>query len=128
MGDFEIDTACFSSWGSTVIFEDASEPPNDHGPSGLNDFVFNKSVITLAPGCICDGFADLNFDGGINPTDVVLIVNFVYKDINGISHVRCCPNINGDWNCDRKMNPTDVVGYVNYVYKSEGYPCDPCWP
>ena len=79
--------------------------------------------------CDCSNFGDLNLDGGINPVDVVLLVNYVYKNIDGISQIGACSQRNGDWNCDSSINPVDVVLYVNYVYKALGNgPCDPCVP
>ena len=80
------------------------------------------------PPCDCTGFGDLNLDGGLNPVDVVLIVNYVYKDIDDRQQIPGCPMENGDWDCDEEVNPVDVVGYVNYVYKNIGGPCDPCAP
>ena len=77
--------------------------------------------------CDCTGFGDLNLDGHLNPTDVVIIVSWVYKSIDGRRQIPTCTPTNGDWNCDESVNPTDVVLYVNYVYKGLGSePCDPC--
>jgi len=82
-------------------------------------------------GCPCDcaGFCDLNLDGPINPLDVVIVVNFVYKQLDQRQQKPGCPGDNGDWNCDSSINPVDVVKYVNFVYKSSSdTPCDPCAP
>jgi len=77
--------------------------------------------------CDCADFCDLNQDGGINPTDVVYLVNYVYKDLDGRTPLPDCPQENGDWNCDGQINPVDVVYYANYVYRQIGDgPCDPC--
>jgi len=79
--------------------------------------------------CACPDFCDLNRDGALNPADVVIIVNWVYKSIDARQQIPTCTPTNGDWNCDELVNPTDVVFYVNYIYKSLGPgPCDPCAP
>ncbi len=78
--------------------------------------------------CDCALFADLNLDGNIDPLDVALIVNFVYKDLDAIQEIDTCPASNGDWDCDGQINPLDVTFFVNYVYKELGAPCDPCAP
>jgi len=80
--------------------------------------------------CDCAGFCDVNDDGNINPVDVVLVVNFVYKNQDARTpSPSLCPGENGDWNCNGAINPVDVVFYVNYVYKASGLgPCDPCNP
>jgi len=79
--------------------------------------------------CDCTMHCDLNIDGNINPTDVVLIVNWVYKAEDMRVVIESCWGENGDWNCDDAVNPTDVVHYVNFVYKGFTYgPCDPCGP
>jgi hypothetical protein len=77
--------------------------------------------------CFCGDHCDLNLDGDINPVDVVFMVNFVYKGLDGRGPLPECVGDNGDWNCDAQVNPVDVVYYVNFVYKSQGGgPCDPC--
>jgi len=78
--------------------------------------------------CSCSNFCDLNRDGTINPVDVVMIVNFVYKSIDTRKQIPGCPGDNGDFNCKDGINPVDVVQYVNFVYKQLGSPCDPCNP
>jgi PKD repeat protein len=54
---------------------------------------------------------DVNMDGAVNPTDVVVIVNFVYKGEGYAS------TVNADLDCSGKINPLDVVIMVNRVYK-----------
>jgi hypothetical protein len=85
--------------------------------------------------CDCTYWCDLNQDLLVNPVDVVGIVNFVYKSIDGrqLLTTNCPwtnpqPNYNGDWDCTGTVNPVDVVHYVNYVYKgrTDRPPCNPC--
>jgi len=79
--------------------------------------------------CVCGMiWGDVTGDPAVNPTDVVIIVNFVYKADDMRFSPPECPYETGDVNCSGGMpNPTDVVVYVNYVYKAiTPFPCDPC--
>jgi len=62
---------------------------------------------------------DVNCDGQLNPSDVVYLVNYVYKNWQLL-----CSTALGDLNCDARTNPVDVVLLVNYVYKNWAIP--PC--
>jgi len=110
----------------------------DFGDFGLHDegspcMAPNNSCGVLIGACVagcscnCTDHCDLNLDDEINPVDVVYMVNFVYKSLDGREPIPGCVGENGDWNCDEQVNPVDVVYYVNFVYKSFGTgPCDPC--
>ena len=79
------------------------------------------------PSCDCAGYGDCDGNMVINPIDVVLMVNFVYKSVgNPPPAVPQCPGNNGDWNCDGAINPVDIVLLVNNVYRTGSGPCDPC--
>jgi len=78
-------------------------------------------VVDVTSGCFCgDPYADVDCSGGLNPVDVVYMVNFVYKNLDA----RCypegwnCPYDLGDVDCSGGLNPVDVVYYVNKVYKN----------
>jgi len=74
-------------------------------------------------------FCDLNLDGYINPIDMVLITNYVYKNLDARMQLPGCSGDNGDWNCDGSVNPSDVVSYAGYIYRQWNIePCDPCAP
>jgi len=77
--------------------------------------------------CDCSGFCDVDLDGTINPVDVVLMVNYVYKQLDARQPLPDCPMENGDWDCTGQVNPVDVVFYVNHVYRGWATtPCNPC--
>lgn len=79
--------------------------------------------------CNCGMWGDVNGDGSINPVDVIYIVNFVYKGLDGRTVWPECPRATGDVNCDNGVNPLDMAYYVQYVYKSQNAFCgDPCGP
>jgi len=88
---------------------------NAVGPAH-DDYEWTKPVKP----CNCDGWTgDLDCSYTLNPVDVVIIVNFVYKNLDA----RCypfgwsCPKDLGDVNSDGAVNGVDVVNYVNHVYK-----------
>jgi len=52
-GDFEFDTACFSSGIPTIFMVDDQFPPMDHGPLGTGEATFAKGIITVLSGGMC---------------------------------------------------------------------------
>jgi len=58
---------------------------------------------------------DLNSDEGVNPVDVVYMVNYVYLGNNLITVMN-----SADLNHDCAISPVDVVVLVNYVYLGFG--------
>jgi len=58
---------------------------------------------------------DLNCDELVNPTDVVYIVNYVYRSSDPPAILNTA-----DVNADCNVNPVDVVYMVNYVYRNQG--------
>ncbi|MFC1476143.1 hypothetical protein ACFLQW_03985 [Candidatus Zixiibacteriota bacterium] len=92
----------------------------------LNLFGDPTVALKEAP-CICTDFCDLDFDGAINPLDVTVLVNLVYRQLDSREPLPpSCPRANGDWDCSGAVDPIDVAFYVNFVYKSLGGPDDPC--
>jgi hypothetical protein len=77
----------------------SSDPPSEP---------FSFLLASYRPG-------DMNLDGNVNPVDVVILVNYVYRDLGEIPE----PPARKDINCDGALgNPVDVVWLVNFVYKS----------
>jgi len=97
----------------------ANEDQSDTDGDGLGD---------ACDDCDCTGQGDLNNDEAINPVDVVLMVNYVYRSLDSREPLATtCAVGNGDWDCSGDINPVDVVYYTNFVYKATGAnPCDPC--
>jgi len=105
------------------------------GLGGADEYTLGPFLVFERPDpCFCGGayptFGDVDCSGGLNPTDVVTMVNFVYKGMDA----RCypagwsCAVDLGDVDCDNQVGPIDVVYFVNYVYKNyRPFPCDdPC--
>ena len=61
---------------------------------------------------------DANADGQISLSDVVYLINYVFK--GGDAPV---PLEAGDVNCDGDVNITDVVYLINYLFKGGDPPC-----
>lgn len=65
---------------------------------------------------------DVNCDGVTNAGDVVLLVNYLYRE-----EKPPCIWETGDVTCDRVINAGDIVYLINYLYRSDSAPrhCDP---
>jgi C1A family cysteine protease len=85
------------------------------------------SIGDVCDFCDCTGFCDVAFDGSINPLDVTVLVNYVFRSLDSRHLLPNCPLENGNWTCDGGISPVDVAYCVQYVYRSSGVgPCDPC--
>jgi hypothetical protein len=93
-------------------------------PMGTYDFQFQYADRTFVPAFMNGGvtiggiIGDLNQDNVVNPLDVVLLANQVYRG----GAPPALPEAS-DTNCDDLVNPLDVVVLVNHVYKSGPAPC-----
>jgi len=86
--------------------------------------------IPTAGECYCgDSWGDLDGDALINPVDVVYIINYVYKNLDGRVLYETCPVEAGNVNCDGTVDAVDVQYYLSYVYKNIiAFCADPCAP
>ncbi len=98
-----------------------------HDPPAAPSITYGYAGNTL---CDCTGLGDMDFSETIDPLDVTILVNYVYKGYDSREPMPpTCPVENGDWDCDVTVSPLDVAYCVNYVYKTSGVlPCDPCSP
>jgi len=73
----------------------------------------------------CFTCGDIDQDGTISPTDVVYLINYVYKNLED---PEACYEPCGDINDDGTVNPVDVVHMINWVYKNlvPECPCGVC--
>ena len=92
----------------------------------------NNGCLTLIGaldvGCLCDcsSYCDLDLANGINPLDVTILVNYVFRSLDSRIQT-ACPGDEGDWNCDGLITPLDVTWSVQFVFRYSGVgPCDPC--
>jgi hypothetical protein len=65
---------------------------------------------------------DANESGQITSSDVIYLVNYMFK--SGPAPLPVAAS--GDINCDRSLSSADIIVLVNYVFKSGQEPCDVC--
>ncbi len=106
--------------------DNAAAPNNDYG-WGVIDVM---AAINYSFTCDCTNIGDVNLDNQVDPVDVTLLVNKVYKNTGELFGLPECGGSftvpAADVNCDGGLNPVDVVFMVNYVYKNIDLRCDPC--
>ncbi|HLG93493.1 MAG TPA: hypothetical protein VI546_01515 [candidate division Zixibacteria bacterium] len=73
---------------------------------------FVKGVVTVVPK------GDLDLDGELTVTDVVLISNCIFETDPASSAASPC-----DLNCDRKRSPADVIWELWAVFLGRQFPC-----
>lgn len=75
-------------------------------------------------GCFCPitSTGDVNSDGSHTSSDIIYLVNFVFK--SGATPIPC--EAAGDVNCSGSVTSADVIYMVNYVFKGAAPPCDAC--
>jgi hypothetical protein len=95
------------------------------GPSGLQAAwararELSDSLRYLT--CPIDVTGDFNMDGILNSADIILTVNYVFK--NGPDPQPL--ELAADVNCSGQVTSADIIMLVNHVFKSAPPPCDAC--
>jgi serine protease AprX len=90
--------------------DNAASPDNDHG-WGIPDI-----LAAIQYGFYLTG--DVTGDELINVSDVIFLVNYLYKEGPAPS-----PALLGDVNCDDEVDVGDVIYLVNYLYQGGTQPC-----
>lgn len=65
---------------------------------------------------------DVNLSGSLTSSDIIALVNFVFK--GGDTPQPC--QAAGDVNCDGQVTSSDIIYMVNFVFKGGPDPCDVC--
>jgi hypothetical protein len=99
-------------------------------PGFFDGSSFQYAVVECPEGdCNCGARGDIDNSGSATPLDVVYLVSYVYKSLDGRVYPEGwnCLYLLGDHNCSGGFpNPLDVTYLVNYVYKSQDALCFPC--
>ena len=90
--------------------DNALSPDNDYG-WGIPDILAAIQYSFYLTG-------DVTGDGLINVSDVIFLVNYLYKEGPAPS-----PVLLGDVNCDDEIDVGDVIYLVNYLYQGGTGPC-----
>jgi subtilisin family serine protease len=105
------------SWTPMQVRE-ALMMSGDHALFPDNNYGWGVPDILAAIQYGFDLTGDVTSDGLINVSDVVFLVNYLYKEGPAPS-----PLILGDVNCDDEINVGDVIYLVNYLYQDGTEPC-----
>lgn len=76
-----------------------------------------SGTVTIAPSC--QGRGDVNSTGTINSSDIIYLVNYVFKG----GPLPACNGITGDVECSGTVTSSDIIYLVNYVFKGGLPPC-----
>jgi hypothetical protein len=102
-------------WGFGIAVSDVSEADLEATITRLRS--------TFAPDCCLGVIAgDVNESGGVTSTDIVWLVNYVFK--GGTEPLPCAAN--GDADCTGHITSADIIYLVHYVFKGGEPPCDAC--
>jgi len=76
-----------------------------------------SGTVTIGPSC--QGRGDVNASGNINSSDIIFLVNYVFKG----GPLPTCAGVTGDVNCTGSINSSDIIYLVNFVFKGGPSPC-----
>jgi hypothetical protein len=76
-------------------------------------------VGTLTFGPPCGPRGDVNSSGVINSSDIIFLVNHVFKG----GPQPACGGISGDVQCSGSITSSDIIYLVNFVFKGGPPPC-----
>jgi len=96
----------------------------DNCPADFNPDQADGDGDQIGDVCDCpiEKTGDVNTDGNITSSDIIYMVNFIFKSGPPPSPV---PEA-GDVNCDTNQTSADVIFLVNHVFKGGAAPCDAC--
>jgi hypothetical protein len=76
-----------------------------------------NGTLTFGPSCGTNG--DVNATGDITSSDIIYLVNFVFK----AGPIPACNGASGDVECSGAITSSDIIYLVNYVFKGGSPPC-----
>lgn len=113
--------------GDTVVTDGSGNYFIAAVPEGYYTFLLGRSNyaprimtgVSVGLACCNGNRGDVNSTGVINSSDIIYLVNYVFKggpEPLPVSEV-------GDVNCSGVVNSSDVIYLVNYVFKGGLAPC-----
>jgi Right handed beta helix region/Dockerin type I domain len=112
-GNLSLDPMFCDSYNGILTLDSTSPCGPDH-PSNTCQVLIGAHSVTDCVNC-----GDANFDGYVNVSDAVYIINYVF--INGDQPD---PYDYADVNCDSYVNVSDAVWIINYTFMGGFAPCD----
>lgn len=85
-------------------------------------YVFTLENPNAALVCPIEVSGDINEDLTVTASDVIELVNYIFK---GGNTPRPCEAA-GDINCSGAVTSADIIALVNYIFKGSVPPCDVC--
>ena len=82
-----------------------------------NANTYVHGALTFGPSCGTNG--DVNATGDITSSDLIYLVNFVFK----AGPIPACNGASGDVECSGEITASDIIYLVNYVFKGGTPPC-----
>jgi hypothetical protein len=111
----------FGEWtlapGDSVLLR-AALIYSDSGSTGVR----NAASLLLGEACPVLITGDVNESGVINSSDIIYMVNYLFKTGPEPAPLAAA----GDVNCDSAETSADVIYLVNHVFKGGPAPCDVC--
>jgi hypothetical protein len=117
-------------WSSLLTFGEITLAPGDsvrfqaaliYSDSGSTG-VKNVASLILGQACPIAKTGDVNESGVINSSDIIHMVNYLFKAGPEPAPLAQA----GDVNCDASQTSADVIYLVNHVFKGGMAPCDVC--
>jgi len=121
--DFGLDTATLGALPPRAPFQTvfADLPGEAFSPAAVLG-----ATIAFSP-CICPDHGDAGSGGGIDATDLAIVIDAVFFGGPMPPTDPQCPHIHrGDINCDNTFDAVDLAVYIDHIFFGGAPPCDPC--
>jgi hypothetical protein len=96
----------------------------DNCPADANPGQEDSDSDGTGDACACqvELTGDANADSSLTASDIITLVNFIFKAGDGLQPCDAA----GDVNCDGAVTSADIIRMVNHVFKGDVEPCDVC--
>jgi len=118
--DFDAGDLPFGEYEAVLRFA-----TNDPDAAANPFYVTTRMTVYDTSVCYCP-LGDTDLNGRVTPLDVVILVNYVYRQLGEPLYPPKCAYSTFDVMPDEQIDPLDVAYLVNYVYKNTSPPDNPC--